>query len=248
MKKTSVINPEMKMADVIHLDYTLLPVINRFGISLGFGDRTIESLCNKNGINLDFFLEILNAFHDPDYFPEEKLKKYPIGLLIDYLKKTHDYYMDVKVPELEKLISRLVDTSVEDSSRQALLTEFFADYEKQLTEHIEREEEKVYPYILALEKAVHEKDESEETSERLDQYSIDHFTVEHDDVEEKLLDLKNIIIKYLPPPGDSNLCNTVLFLLFELEKDLNDHSRIEDTIMVPMVEDLEKQYKKISKS
>ena len=42
------ITRDMKMADVIHLDYTLLPVITRFGINLGFGDRTVEKVCLEN--------------------------------------------------------------------------------------------------------------------------------------------------------------------------------------------------------
>lgn len=236
------------MAEVVHIDYTLLPVINRFGISLGFGDETIEQICRMYHINMDFFLEILNTFHDPDYFPEENLKKYPIGLLIDYLKKTHSYYLEVKVPELEKLITGMIDDPKQERQKHKLMNEFFAHYKKELTDHILREEDKVYPYILDLEKTVKEKNCSDEMKKRLNRYSIDHFPDEHDDVEEKLLDLKNIIIKYLPPPIDANRCNAILYMLFELEKDLNDHARIEDTIMVPMVADLEKQYEKMIKA
>ncbi len=41
------IEKDMKLADVIHHDFSLIPVINRFGIQLGFGDSTIEEICDK---------------------------------------------------------------------------------------------------------------------------------------------------------------------------------------------------------
>ena len=45
------IEKDMKLADVIHHDFNLIPVINRFGIHLGFGDSTIEQLCIKQDVN-----------------------------------------------------------------------------------------------------------------------------------------------------------------------------------------------------
>jgi regulator of cell morphogenesis and NO signaling len=41
------IEKDMKLADVIHHDFNLIPVINRFGIQLGFGDGTIEQICKE---------------------------------------------------------------------------------------------------------------------------------------------------------------------------------------------------------
>jgi len=76
-------------------------------------------------------------------------------------------------------------------------------------------------------------------------YSITDYEEEHENVEEKLFDLKIIILKYLPPTTDQNLCFTILQELFILEKDLNEHARIEDTILVPKVEEMESEIKKL---
>ena len=74
----------------------------------------------------------------------------------------------------------------------------------------------------------------------MENYSIDIFKNEHDNIEEKLFDLKNIIIKYLHQPKDEKLCNKLLYELFNLEQDLNDHSRIEDKVLVPKIREMEK--------
>ncbi|MBN1951178.1 MAG: LuxR family transcriptional regulator, partial [Bacteroidales bacterium] len=60
----------MKMAELIHQNYLLLPILNRFDIQLGFKDRTIREVCESEGINTDFFLVIVNSFHDHEYFPQ----------------------------------------------------------------------------------------------------------------------------------------------------------------------------------
>ncbi|MDA3880104.1 MAG: hypothetical protein PF436_06940 [Prolixibacteraceae bacterium] len=88
----------MKLADAIHLNYLLLPVTGRFGIELGFGNKTIKDVCNEKNINIDFFLEILNSFHNSDYFASDQLQSYPSTMVVDYLVRTHSYYIDVKIP------------------------------------------------------------------------------------------------------------------------------------------------------
>jgi regulator of cell morphogenesis and NO signaling len=69
-----LITKNIKMADVIHMNYFTLSVLNRFGIELGFGDKTVVEVCKKANIDVDFFLEIANAFVDKDYFPKKQLQ------------------------------------------------------------------------------------------------------------------------------------------------------------------------------
>ena len=45
------------MAEVIHLDYRLIPVIGHFGIEYGFGNKTVAEVCIENNINVWFFLK-----------------------------------------------------------------------------------------------------------------------------------------------------------------------------------------------
>ncbi|MBV5348689.1 hemerythrin domain-containing protein, partial [bacterium] len=72
------------------------------------------------------------------------------------------------------------------------------------------------------------------------EYSISSFEKEHSNMDDKMDDLTNIIIKYLPPNYDQNRGNAFLANLFLFEKDLKNHSRIEDHILIPKVKQLEK--------
>jgi regulator of cell morphogenesis and NO signaling len=228
------------MADVIHTNYFTLSVLNRFGIELGFGDKSVEEVCKKNNVDVDFFLEIVNAFVDKDYFPKKHLQTFSVKLITDYLQKTHNYYHQVKVPEIETLIEDMVDSCYTQKENLVLLKKFFNDYKQELLNHTHREEEVVFPYTLAIDKAYNSEKLDNSVIHLMETYSIEIFENEHDNIEEKLFDLKNIIIKYLPQPKDSKLCNKLLYELFNLEQDIYDHSRIEEKVLVPKIREMEK--------
>jgi regulator of cell morphogenesis and NO signaling len=241
MSHLSIITPNTKMADVIHKNYLLLPVINRFGIKLGFGDQTVEQLCSEFNLNLSFFLDILNTYHDELYFPKEKMRTYPVKLTINYLKETHNYYRNKILPEIETMIHQLISSCKENCDSLELIEEFYQKYKKELINHLDNEEERFFPYVIEL-------SESEETNKSLNairekfNFSYSIHTDEHESVQAKLFDLKNIIIKYLPPHYDLDLGNNLLSSLFIFEKDINDHERLEDIILIPTLQKIEENF------
>lgn len=228
------------MADVIHLNYFTLSVLSRFGIDLGFGDKSVQEVCKEKNVDLEFFLEIINAFVDKDYFPKKHLQTFSVKLITDYLQKTHYYYHQVKVPEIETLMKEMINSCFTQKDNLILLEKFFNDYKQELINHTLREEEVVFPYAIEIEKAFNNELSSSEVTKLLETYSMDVFKNEHDNIEEKLYDLKNILIKYLPQPKNVKLCNKLIHELFILEQDLNDHSRIEDKVLVPKIREMEK--------
>ena len=63
-------------------------------------------------------------------------------------------------------------------------------------------------------------------------------------MDEKLNDLKSIVMKYMPETCDDNLIQNVLSGLYTLENDLSKHTYIEDELLVPMAESREKFLRK----
>jgi regulator of cell morphogenesis and NO signaling len=240
------ITPELKMADLVHINPLLLPVINRFGIRLGFGDKSIEEVCNDSGVNTAFFLEIVNAFSDEKYLPDKHLREFDASMIVDYLDATHKYYKEIKVPELQALIKKLVETTEPEFRNTAqLLNGFFMEYVSELNEHLQLEEQFTFPYVLWLQSVVEGNNHDAEVPVERKDYRINHFVQEHSNLEDKLFDLKNIIIKYIPSTLSSNLCNKILEALFQLESDIRDHAWIEDKVLAPKVRMMEKKVETI---
>jgi regulator of cell morphogenesis and NO signaling len=239
------IKKNMKLADVIQQNYMLIPVIHRFGINLGFGDKTVSEVCNENKVDLNFFLQLVNAYHDKDYFPKEELQSIPVKNIINYLKMTHSSYLNEKLSEIEQKIISLHAEDQEDKKHILLIRNFFEGYKAELIEHIMHEENIVFPYILTVDEIVENQKFTTKNREIFNSFSIENYEEDHDDVEEKLMDLKTIMIKYLTPPANSTLYHTIIQDLFKMEEDLNYHSRIEDKVLTPKVILMEKSIKNL---
>lgn len=227
-----MINKNQKVADLVHFNYHILPILNRFGILLGFGDKTIEQVCQEKKINIDFFIEVINVFLFEDYFNEENLQNFEFDEIINFLKKSHDYFINIKLIEIEKKINTLILACCKsNSSKVELIKNFYLEYKNELIEHINYENQKTFPYVLNL----------VNKNEKNSNFSIQEYIENHTDIEAKLFDLKNLIIKYLQLPKEIDLCNEILFVLFDLEKDLQNHHKFEEKVLVPKVLKFENQ-------
>ena len=168
MYKLGAYNQNNRMSDLVCDNYPVLLVMSRFGIALGFGDKSIGEVCRENGVHTETFLAVVNLLLDEG---------------------------DEYVAEVQK--------------------------------HMRYEESTVFPYVNSLLAGV-----------KPDMYSIAIFRKRHDQVEAKLTELKNILIKYYPA-SSSNELNSVLFDIFTCEQDLASHNYIEDYLFIPVIQTLE---------
>lgn len=228
MTATPTYSPTQKMSDLIGDNSALLMVLSRFGISLGFGDQTVAQVCEAHRIDCPTFLAIANFVSHPQTIDNLQTESYSLTALMDYLKQSHSYFLDYRLPAMRSKLA----AAVGNSPLTPRILRFFDDYRQELSQHMQVEEETVFRYV-----------------ERLLQgdadpgYSIHHFSSPHDEIESRLTDLKNILIKYLPEEGNRRELNQVLFDIFSGEADIASHCRIEDHLFIPAVLRLERKLK-----
>ncbi|MGL4957015.1 MAG: hemerythrin domain-containing protein [Bacteroidales bacterium] len=221
-----------KMADIIHANHTLLSVLPRFGITLGFGEKSLTEVCKQHGVDPLFFTLVINIYSFDDYLP---LKTDLLGIqmtdLVEYLKKSHEYYLEHKMLRLEKCLQNFHKTC--DSIHSKLIERFFTEYKQEVVSHLDYEDKVVFPYITQL------------ISGSLEQgYHINQYEDNHSNIDDKLNDLTNIIIKYLPENDHSEERSELLMEIFMFEEELAKHTRMEDKILIPLVENIEHRYEK----
>jgi regulator of cell morphogenesis and NO signaling len=236
-----MITRDWPMYRVVLENHRLLPLLPRFSLKLGFGEQSVEEVCSSHEVNCDFFLEIANAYLDEFYEPGEGLSLFSLDIMVGYITSTHSYYTQIALPSVEEKIHRLMGDAALSDKEIRLVTGFFNDYKKDFMTHISQEEEQILPYVLELEKQSTRSLPDPDFIARLRSYSIREFEKEHDRLETSLEHLSELIIKYLPPFEDVQLCHQVLYDLANLVKDLVDHANMEDKVLVPRVAELEKQ-------
>ena len=107
----AIVYANMKLSEVVEEHPSLIPVINRFGIRLGLGDKSVRTLCEEHALDTDFLLTILNTFLNEEYFPEQKLQTFHISQLIDYLTLTNQAYLRYQLPNIERHLGSFIQQS-----------------------------------------------------------------------------------------------------------------------------------------
>ena len=142
-----IFTKEHKVFRLIHQNYDLLPVINRFGIRLGLKEKSVETVCREKNINPNFFLAIINAFNNEKFFPQDELLSFSPLEIIEYLKRTHRYYLNYVIPKLDTQLELLIQSSTSNRQELQMVKQFYKKYTEELRDHIDYEEKTVFPYI-----------------------------------------------------------------------------------------------------
>lgn len=219
-----------KMSDLICENYPMVLVMSRFGIALGFGEKNIGEVCRQNGVDACTFLTVVNFLTQDVSAPVMNVDKcLSIEALITYLHNAHDYFLNFRLPHLRRKLLESIGECPQDVA--FVIQRFFDEYAEEVNKHMSYEEKVVFPYVRDL--LIGVKDPK---------YNISIFRKRHDQIEMKIVELKNILIKYYPGPG-SNLLNSVLFDIFATEQDLASHNHVEDYLFMPAILALEKTIK-----
>lgn len=224
---------KMKMAALVDANFHLLGMMSRVGIEGSFGEKTVEETCSQCGLDAGTFTLLCEVYSDPSFSPdEERLRKSHISDILRYLHQSHDYYLSQALVTLASAIEQLISPC--SDAQKTVIWKFFSDYKAELESHFEFEEKSVIPYIQNL-----------LIGKRTPGFSIDDFEDAHSNIDEKISDLKNLVMKSLPCECNDKLRINLLTFLFHLREDLDRHTRIEDGILVPMVRLIENPHRSL---
>src|SRR5690554_1446008 len=218
------VKPAVKMADLIDGNPRLLLMLQHFNIDFRVSDQTVHQLCNSYGISENLFIHIANLFNGFSNKGYQLYNEKELIQVIDFLKNTHDYYRSDKYPQISSYIRHLQENHPEREIK--MLEKFFNDYFVEVLDHLDYEDNVAFPYFISL----LQNGDNEEGNQR---YSSKEYSEHHTDIELKLKDLKNLLLKYVKIDDDLDVRRKLFFSLYELEFDLYIHSLIEETILIP---------------
>ena len=202
----------------------LLMAISRFGLPLRLANSTVAEVCASAGTDADTFICVANMVSGYDY----DVANVDLPSLVSYLKRAHSFFLDFFLPAIRRKIIWAIDCS-RSHDTALLIMRFYDEYVEEVRRHMGYEDETLFRYIEAL-----------LAGEPVDDgYSISVFAQHHDAISEKLSRLKDVLIRY-SPDGDANQLNSALFDIINCEADLISHCQVENKILVPAVERLER--------
>lgn len=228
MKAVKIYEAQDKMISLINDNYNVLQSLSAFGISLGFGEKTVEETCLSNKVDTETFLAVVNmTINGEKNYAIEKLSA---STLLHYLEACHRYYLDYQLPFVRRELSESI--YINDKLGKLIL-QMYDEYAHEIRKHMNYEERMLFPYVRGLMQG-----QSSTT------YNIDTFVKHHDEAEKSLKELKSLIIKYLPSDiHNSNKLTSTLFLIHNNEEWLANHQEVEDSMFVPLIKRIEENLK-----
>lgn len=220
-----------KLSYVIANDYRLLQVMSRFGITLGFGEKTIYDICKQCEVDADTFLAVINYVKDGAENRAQRVDNISVQCLLDYLKRTHTYFLDYLFPNIRFHLLNAIDCSVKNEIA-FLVLKFFDEYVEEVRLHMEFEESETFPFV---QKVIEGTPVTLEHSHLLSRH--------HESIESKLKELKNLFMQYYPAKENNEKLNGVIISIYQAEEELMIHCLVEDNIFSPAVRMLDHQNK-----
>lgn len=229
MKQQKMYEASDKMISLIRDNYNLLQSLGSFGINLGFGDKTVREVCSDQNVDTYTFLAVVN-FTINGYRNFDDVDKLSIPTLMQYLRASHEYYLGFQLPFIRKELQGALD---EHDNLARLILKLYDEYAHSIRSHMQYEEKMVFPYVNNLLEG-----------KTTNGYDIETFSKHHGKTDEKLRELKSIIIKYLPSDGlRNNQLSATLYDIYNNEEWLSLHAEVEEHLFIPAIRWLERKMK-----
>ena len=225
MKSQKLYEADDKMISMIRDNYDLLQSLGSFGISLGFGDKTVRETCEDNNVDTYTFLAVVNFTVNGhgEFYDDERLS---VPTLLHYLEASHAYFLDFQLPYIRRELTESLD---EHESLARLILCLYDEYAHEIRRHMKYEQKTLFPYVQSL-----------INGHAASNYNVDTFSKHHSAADKRLRELKLLIIKYLPQDGmHNNQLTATLHDIYENEVWLRQHAEVEDHIFVPAIRRLE---------
>jgi regulator of cell morphogenesis and NO signaling len=229
-ERRTYIRADMKMAPLIKENPRLLLLLEHLEIDFVVGEKTVAQLCTHYSVPLSLFLILANLYNGFSSEPSGVGSPDDIAVIIRFLRNSHQYYKNEKYPEIIGYIKELQERT--GNKEVKLISRFFREYFDEVLEHLAYEDNTAFPYFISL--------TEQSTDVSATHFSVSEYGEHHTDIETKLSDLKNLLLKHINVSGEYSLRRRLFFVLLELEYDLQVHALIEEKILLPLIARVEK--------
>lgn len=191
-------------------DNRVLQLVQRFGIPFGVGDKSIETICQENGVDCTTLLAVVNFAINGEY---QYTPKIDITTLRQYLENAHIYFMDFQLPRIRQLLLEAINLAGSDNKVPLLIVRFYDEYVEEIRAHIQHENECAFEH--------HATDDRHIAAKAIELKNLIIKYYPHNDKQNQQNQEQN------------RLLYAVLHDIYHFENELALHCAIEDEILLP---------------
>ncbi len=232
-----------RISELVEENYVNAYVLFYFGIRFEeYSECTLEQACMARGLKVE---QVVRELETPQHINEADLPliSYPVDLIIEYLKHAHFLFIKHKLPYITRLVEGFKADHQEYLHIERDLKLVFPMFVEDFIHHIYEEEDTLFRYIHALERASKGVYIPTRLYQLMERFSIQKFAVEHEHHDDEMEGIRRITNNYTLPAKAPLQVKVIYNELHEFEKSLTTHARIENEILFPKAMILETKVK-----
>lgn len=205
------------------------------------GNRPLTEACGSAGVNVDNVIEMLAEVGQskPETNRAVSFSDLSLSELITYIVNTHHVFTKDEMNRLEALTDKVIGAHGANHPELIEAGELFHRLCSDLRPHMFKEEQVLFPYIVAMEKAASQNQTNPFAPFGTVNNPVRMMMMEHDKAGEILRELRVLTSDYLVPPDACISYQTLYQALEGLEKDLHQHIHLENNILFPKAVEVE---------
>jgi regulator of cell morphogenesis and NO signaling len=202
------------------------------------GGKALDEACLAAGVSADDVIALLEEAGSTAAEARD-WNAAPLSELVAHIVTRHHGFTREELVRVSNLLAKVCSVHGENHPELHRLHTVFQELKHELTSHMLKEEQVLFPYIENLETAVRRGEPVPTPFFGTVRNPVRMMMQEHDDAGQALRDLREVSSNYQVPADGCISFRTLYQALEEFERDLHQHIHLENNILFPRATELE---------
>jgi regulator of cell morphogenesis and NO signaling len=206
--------------------------LEQFGIDYCCGgNKSLAEACATANVPVE---QVVGAIEESPSVPDARdWRNVPLAQFTRYIVEKHHAFTREELKRLESLIAKVVSVHGVNHPELTRIQPIFRELDRELTMHMIKEEEFLFPYIENMEAAVNAKRSLPPCMFGTVQNPVRMMMMEHDSAGDALREMRTITNSYAVPADGCVSYQELYRALAAFEADLHEHIHLENNILFP---------------
>lgn len=222
------------LAQIVNSNHRAAPVFEKYHLDFCCkGKRTLEQACTERKLKPEEVIADLEQTKQSNSCSIAiNYGEMPLGRLADHIVLTHHGYVKKEMPAIQGYLQKVAAKHGNQHPEMIKVLQLFTAVKKEMEEHMQKEEDILFPRIKEIEKQVETGKEISSSSSFL-LAPINMMEEEHDHAGNALDEIRKLTGDYTPPPDACTTYRLGLAALQAFELDLHQHVHLENNTLFP---------------
>lgn len=227
MSKESNFN-EMTVGEIVTADFRAAGIFREAGIDFCCGgDKSLDVACKEQKMDKAVVLDQLNELVKTELAPNLNFNEWELGFLADYIVNTHHKFVQKSLPDALFYTHKIATVHGDNHPELIEIAYLFEEINRELLQHLQHEEEVLFPAIKDMLKTNRKEEKEIIVSE------ITRMKGEHEYAGEAMDKINRLSKNYEVPEDGCGSYKLAYTMLNRFEDDLHVHVHLENNILYP---------------